>query len=123
MQLEYAKNPVWANAEHTLIDLTIKWDAIAEELPFTASPTDTEAHGRAIFAAAAAGDFGPVAEYVPPPDPEPPLPPTPEQISTLRRQAYQLEADPIFFKWQRQEATEQEWLDKIAEIRARYPEA
>jgi hypothetical protein len=122
MHLEYAKNPVWANAEHTLIDLTIKWDAIAEELPFTASPTDTEAHGRAIFAAAAAGDFGPVAEYVPPPDPEPPQPPTPEQIATLRRQAYQLEADPLFFKAQRGEATEQEWLDKIAEIRARYPE-
>jgi hypothetical protein len=122
MQLEYAKNPVWANAEHTLIDLTIKWDAIAEELPFTASPTDTEAHGRAIFAAAAAGDFGPVAEYVPPPDPEPPQPPTPEQIATLRRQAYQLEADPLFFKWQRGESTEQAWLDKIAEIRARYPE-
>jgi hypothetical protein len=69
MHLEYAKNPVWANAEHTLIDLIIKWDAFDEELPFTANPNDNEAHGRAIFAAAKEGSFGPVAEYVPPPAP------------------------------------------------------
>jgi hypothetical protein len=66
MQLEYAKNPVWANAEHTMIDLTIKWDGINEEYPFTASPTDVEAHGRAIFEAAVAGQFGEVAEYIAP---------------------------------------------------------
>jgi hypothetical protein len=66
MQLEYAKNPAWANAEHTMIDLTIKWDKIAEELPFTASPMDVEAHGRAIFEAAKDGKFGEVAEYVAP---------------------------------------------------------
>lgn len=71
MQLEYAKNPVWANAEQTVIDLTIKWDGINEEYPFTASPTDVEAHGRAIFEAAVAGQFGEVAEYVAPPEPEP----------------------------------------------------
>lgn len=67
MQLEYAKNPVWANAEHTMIDLTIKWDAIDEELPFSASPNDPEVHGRAIFAAAVEGKYGPIAEYTPPP--------------------------------------------------------
>lgn len=67
MQLEYAKNPRWANVEHTMIDLTIKWDVIDEELPFTANPNDCEEHGRAIFAAAAAGQFGEVAQYVPPP--------------------------------------------------------
>jgi hypothetical protein len=74
MQLEYAKNPVWANAEQTLIDLTIKWDAIDEELPFTASPHDSEAHGRALFAAAEAGEFGPIAAYVAPPPPPPFVP-------------------------------------------------
>lgn len=36
-----------------------------------------------------------------------------------RRYMYQTEADPIFFMWQRGEATEQEWLDKIAEIKNR----
>ena len=38
-----------------------------------------------------------------------------------RRAAYEAESDPLFFKWQRGEGTEQEWLDKIAEIQARYP--
>jgi hypothetical protein len=79
MQLEYAKGPVWANAEHTMIDLTIKWDGINEEYPFTASPTDCEAHGRAIFEQASQGAFGPVAEYVAPPAPVEPPQPDPEQ--------------------------------------------
>ena len=65
MQLEYAKNPVWADAGHRMIDLTIKWVEIDEELPFTASPKDCEEHGRAIFAAAQAGEYGEVAEFVP----------------------------------------------------------
>jgi hypothetical protein len=38
-----------------------------------------------------------------------------------RQEAYQSESDPLFFKWQRGEASEQEWLDKVAEIRLRYP--
>jgi hypothetical protein len=79
MQLEYAKDPRWANAEHTMIDLTIKWGGINEEFPFTASPTDCEAHGREIFAAAAAGDYGDVAEYIPPP------PPTAEKLAAAAR--------------------------------------
>jgi hypothetical protein len=44
------------------------------------------------------------------------------QIARSNRQyAYQTEADPIFFKSQRGEATEQDWLEKVAEIKARYP--
>lgn len=39
-----------------------------------------------------------------------------------RAQAYQDESDPIFFKGQRGEATHQEWLDKVAEIKSRYPD-
>ena len=60
-----------------------------------------------------------ILPYEPPP---PPPPPTQEQIDAMRQTAYQQEADPIFFKWQRGEATEQQWLDKIADIRARYPD-
>lgn len=44
-----------------------------------------------------------------------------EMQSKKRHAAYIAESDPIFFKWQRQEATQQEWLDKIAEIDARFP--
>jgi hypothetical protein len=44
-----------------------------------------------------------------------------KEQSNKRLLAYTAEADPIFFKWQRQEATQQEWLDKVAQIQARYP--
>jgi len=44
------------------------------------------------------------------------------QAKANRAEAYRNESDPLFFKWQRNESTEQEWLDKVAEIKARYPE-
>lgn len=53
--------------------------------------------------------------------PEPADPPPAPDIPALRRAAYAAEADPIFFLWQRGEATQAEWLAKIAEIKARYP--
>jgi hypothetical protein len=43
------------------------------------------------------------------------------RIEARRAQAYRNESDPLFFKSQRGEATHQEWLDKVAEIKARYP--
>lgn len=44
------------------------------------------------------------------------------QAKANRAEAYHNESDPLFFKWQRGEVQEQEWLDKIAEIKARYPD-
>lgn len=44
-----------------------------------------------------------------------------EELRQMRSEAYKAEADPLFFKWQRGEATQQDWLDKVAEIAARYP--
>ena len=44
-----------------------------------------------------------------------------EQVEMSRRDAYIKEADHLFFKAQRGEATVQEWQDKVAEIKARYP--
>ena len=38
-----------------------------------------------------------------------------------RAAAYAAEADPLFFKSQRGEATTGEWEAKVAEIKARYP--
>jgi len=43
------------------------------------------------------------------------------QAQTNRRGAFQAEADPLYFAWQRGETTEQDWLTKCAEIRDRYP--
>ena len=45
-----------------------------------------------------------------------------EQIAAQRRTAYEQEADPLFFKHQRGQATKEEWLAKIEEIKARFPE-
>ena len=51
-----------------------------------------------------------------------PLPvPTLEQQQAARASAYTTEADPLFFKAQRGEATMEEWEAKVAEIRSRYP--
>ena len=51
-----------------------------------------------------------------------PSPPSPEQTKALRRAAYQAEADPLFFKAQRGEAQQSDWLAKVAEIKSRFPE-
>lgn len=59
------KNPVWANPGHTQIDLLIT-DTEYGDIPFTASPHDPESHGVVLFNAAVAGEFGTIAEYVPP---------------------------------------------------------
>jgi hypothetical protein len=53
--------------------------------------------------------------------PQPADPPPATDYSALRRAAYAAESDPIYFMWQRGEATQQQWLDKIAEIKARWP--
>jgi hypothetical protein len=46
----------------------------------------------------------------------------PARIATEnRRAAYIAEADPLFFKAQRGEATMEEWQAKIADIKARFP--
>jgi len=44
-----------------------------------------------------------------------------ENVQLVRQQAYEQEADPLFFRAQRGEIPEQEWLDKIEEIKKRYP--
>lgn len=38
-----------------------------------------------------------------------------------RLKAYMEEADPLFFKSERGEATREEWMAKVEEIRARFP--
>ena len=43
------------------------------------------------------------------------------QAKASRAAAYRSEADPLFFKAQRGEATTDEWTAKVAEIKARFP--
>ena len=58
---------------------------------------------------------------------------TPEEVAALqpqitrdsqevaRKRAYEAEADPLFFMAQRGEATNAEWLARVAEIKTRFP--
>jgi hypothetical protein len=48
----------------------------------------------------------------------------PARIATEnRRAAYIADADPLFFKAQRGEATMEEWQAKVAEIKQRFPKS
>lgn len=44
-----------------------------------------------------------------------------EMCRLNRLQAYRDESDPLYMKWQRGETTQEAWLDKIEEIKARFP--
>jgi hypothetical protein len=44
-----------------------------------------------------------------------------KEATENRRNAYIAEADALFFKTQRGEATMEEWQAKVAEIKARFP--
>lgn len=63
-----ARNLKWDNPEHTSITLLVVFRQFKDdlgEIPFTASPSDVEAHGRNVFERAAKGEWGPVAEPAP----------------------------------------------------------
>jgi hypothetical protein len=61
-----ASNPVYANEENTTISLTCVFKELQHlgPIPFAASASDVEAHGRDIFERAVAGEFGPISAYV-----------------------------------------------------------
>lgn len=44
-----------------------------------------------------------------------------QQVQMLRAAAFKDEADPLFFKVQRGEATMEQWQAKVEEIRQRHP--
>lgn len=82
MKYTTVANPQWADAAHTAIIAAVTFEKHGV-LPFGASASDVEAHGREIFNRAVAGDFGPIAAYVAPTK-------TPRQ---LKREAEQGELD------------------------------
>ena len=43
------------------------------------------------------------------------------QVEAARLTAYEKESDPIFFKWQRGDATEAEWREAVAKVKAENP--
>ena len=66
LTFEYAKDPVYLNAEGTAIRLIVKWEEFTEEMPFGAASYDDEPWGVDLYNRAIAGEFGEIAPYVPP---------------------------------------------------------
>lgn len=90
-------DPTWANPEHTLLDVQVLFEEFADTkgaVPFTMSANDPTEYGQTIWAAAMAGDYGEIAEYV---APDPVAETIPDEIS--RRQFFQqLAVDEIITK-------------------------
>ena len=96
-----------------------------EEASVRAVPISMEEHAR-LFAQQAEGATIRAGEDGRPVAVRERREPTPAEIATAvdaaRQVAYTAEADPLFFKAQRGEASMEDWRAKVAEIKARYPD-
>lgn len=75
LTIQSASNPVYTSANGTSISLNVKFVEIPEIVPFNATPTDSMTYGVELYNNALAGDYGPIASYVAPPQ-------IPQPIST-----------------------------------------
>lgn len=66
MKYTEIKNMVYANEDKTLITCDVKFESFADFIPFTASPDDSENHGRDIYAECIAGKCGEIGDYTAP---------------------------------------------------------
>ena len=65
--VESVTNLQWENAEHTLLSCMAKYAEFNEPHPTGVTATDNYAHIQEIWTKANAGEYGVIAEYVPPP--------------------------------------------------------
>jgi hypothetical protein len=70
--VESVTNLKWTNAEHTMFDCVVKYAEFDEAHPSGINGTDPYAHIQEIWTKGNAGEYGAIAEYVPPPAPEVP---------------------------------------------------
>lgn len=68
LTIEYAKNPIYSSEDGQTIDLRVKFVEFAEEIGFGATPFDPMPYGVELYNRALAGDYGPIAPFVPPPE-------------------------------------------------------
>jgi hypothetical protein len=66
MNIVTATDPKWANAEHTAIDLNVKFVEFNSVVPFTASNSDSQQHSIELFNNALRGVYGLISDYVEP---------------------------------------------------------
>lgn len=71
--IEYVKNLKWCDAEHSMFDCIVKYEEFNEEHPSGIAPTDPYSHIQEIWTKGIAGEYGVIAEYVPPPPPPAPV--------------------------------------------------
>ncbi|GAB58568.1 hypothetical protein [Rheinheimera nanhaiensis] len=66
MKITYSsvREPCWANLEKTAIDCLVYFEHLKSEVPFTASATDIEPHGREIFGRCIQGEFGEIGPSI-----------------------------------------------------------
>lgn len=66
MKITYnsVREPRWTNHNKNAIDCRVYFDHLESEVPFTASATDIEQHGRDIFSRCIEGEFGEIASPV-----------------------------------------------------------
>jgi hypothetical protein len=76
--IEYVKDLKWGNSEHTVFECLVKYAEFNEEHPAGINATDPYAHIHEIWTKGTAGEYGVIAEYVPPPQPEPIIEQQPE---------------------------------------------
>lgn len=66
MNYKKVKNPIWANAEHTVINCEVDFDDLKEEfVPFSADLIDQYEHTKQIFNECVEGKWGDIKEFEP----------------------------------------------------------
>jgi hypothetical protein len=64
LTLETAKNPIFGDENHTVINLIVKFQEIPQELEFTATSYDPHDHGKNLYERAMNKEFGEILPYV-----------------------------------------------------------
>ena len=64
--IESVTNLEWCNAEHTVFSCNVKYSEFNEPHPTGVNATDSYAHIQQLWAKGNSGEYGAVAEYVPP---------------------------------------------------------
>ena len=65
MRYSTVSNPIYADAGHTGIVCMVEFEGFDTPIPFLAMASDPMPHGQDIFNRLLAGEFGPIANYVP----------------------------------------------------------
>ncbi len=68
--VESVQNLQWCDEGHTFFECQVKYAEFAEVHPAGVNATCPDAHIKEIWAKALAGNYGPISEYVAPPQPK-----------------------------------------------------